>query len=147
VQDGILTEAGTRPSGHYREYASVERTAAVSQTGRLGLCKPALSRSKTILGAGDPTQVHPPTGAGIGYSKAFRLAHIPSYLLDALEERRHGIQSEAGTASALLTPIDTACLHPSHHSIEARGSGGRNVSRFVCEGARRFGHESAVNEI
>ena len=59
------------------------------------------------------------------------MAHIPTYLLDALEKRRYRVQGDAGTSPALHHTVDPGCLHASHHAGEADCTGRSHVVGFL----------------
>jgi hypothetical protein len=56
----------------------VEKTLYLHQARRLGFCKQALSRPKTILGTGDLAQVHTSRGTTSWNSEAIRMAYFPA---------------------------------------------------------------------
>src|ERR1700690_2690774 len=52
-----------------------------------------------------------------------RLAHVSSHVFDAVEKRRHGIQSHAGTVAAFDSAIHPGCVYPGDHACETCSSG------------------------
>src|SRR5712692_3202632 len=64
---------------------------ATQAARRLGLCQQAAPRAEAILGTGDPAQISSTGCATTRNPEMHRLAHVPSHLFDAAEERGYGI--------------------------------------------------------
>jgi hypothetical protein len=56
----------------------MEERCPLRERRRLGFRKQAVPRPKTVLGPGDPTQVHSPCGADCRNPEAIRMAHVPA---------------------------------------------------------------------
>jgi hypothetical protein len=59
------------------------------QTRRLGFRERLSPRPQAVLGSGDSAEVHPSQGARTRNREEVRMAHLPTHLLDSLEERGH----------------------------------------------------------
>lgn len=128
LQNRILAEARSNSSGHCRSLREMEGTSTLPQTRLLGLRNRLPAWPPAVLGAGDLAEVHPTQGARTWNRKEVRMAHLPTHILDSLEERRHIAQGDAGTFAALFTAIDTRCLYPGNYASKARGPGGGYVA-------------------
>jgi hypothetical protein len=105
----------------------MEGASALSQGRRLGIRQQMSPWPQAVLGAGDPAEVHPASGAW--NRKEFRMACVSTHILDSIEKRWHRIQSDARTASALLTAVNSRRLYPSHYAGQARRPSRRRVAR------------------
>jgi hypothetical protein len=113
----------------------VEERCPLWERRGLGFRKQALPRPKTVLGPGDPTQVHSPCGAESRNPEAIRMAHVPAYVLDSAAECWNRIQGDAGTASTFDLALNVGRLHTGDYSGEACSASSRHAAGlfFRCE--------------
>jgi hypothetical protein len=95
----------------------------------------ALPRPKTVLGPGDPAQIHSPCGAECRNPETIRMAHVPAHVLDSATKCRNRIQSDARAASAFDLALNVGRLHAGDYPSETCSASSSRVASlfFRCE--------------
>ncbi len=110
-------------------------STGLRQSELLDLCEPLAQRTEAVLGRIDPSQIRSTSCRVLQYSKAHRLAHFPTHLLDVAPECRSGVQSDAGADETFHVEDDDGRLHASSCARQARRASSR--AGFVLPNASR----------
>jgi len=98
----------------------MERRLPVHQIRRLGFREQTAPWSETNLGPGNFAQAYPPRRATRRDSETIRMAYISTHVLDSTAKCRHGVQSDAGVAAALLVTVHAGCIHAGNLASKTR---------------------------
>jgi len=101
----------------------MEGESPLPQTRRLGFRERLSPRPQAVLGSGDPAEVHPSQGERTRNREEVRMAHLPTHLLDSLEERgtEFKVMQELLRHCSLRSTLDvyTQAITPAKHAAQA----------------------------